>query len=565
MTEAERARILSEDYIDIIVEYRGDKRFLEGYQDAVVHIMNEEYAILYVPAAQLGMRTLNFLYAEIPIVYGLTQDVNLDASGVSQIRRVPALNLFGDGVIIAIVDTGIDYRNPVFMNDEGSSRILTIWDQTIETGNSPMNTEFGTEYTNEEINLALQSEDPLSIVPSMDVNGHGTMMAAIAAGKSQPQENFYGVAPNADFIIVKLREAKQAIRNFFLIPDNVVCYQENHLMWGIQYCYYKARELRRPVIICIGSGTSFDSHDNRSPLCTMSDVIANTPNVVMVYPVGNEGNRGRHYFGVIDPTTRSNTVEFNVGENETGFTMAFWGNSPGLFSIDIRSPSGEYIPRIPPSITVNRVVTFIFEPTTIYVNYQTIESQSGDQLILLRFSNVSSGIWTINVYEQSQLATSFHIWMPMGDFISLDTYFIQPSINTTVLSPATSIVPISLTAYNAANNNLYVNAGRGYTRSNVVKPELAAPGVNYIAPSLDGSFQMFTGTSVATAHGVGIAALVMEWSAVKMNRPGIDTVEVKNFLILGAKRRENLTYPNRDWGYGIIDLLHSFNILRSGQ
>lgn len=559
-----RQRIISEDYIDLIIDYRNNPQMLERYPDAVVHIMNDLYAILYIPASELTARTLAIRFSQIPSLLGLTDDTSLEASGVTEIRNLPVLNLRGEGVIVAVIDTGIDYTNPVFLNPDGTTRIISIWDQSIDTpGASPYNTEFGTEYSREQINEALQSQNPFDIVPSRDAIGHGTMMAAVAAGNEVPEENFSGVAPASELIIVKVRQAKRALADFFGIPENVVCFQENTLMWGIQYVGMKAREIGRPVVICLGCGTSQDAHDGRSNLGVFIDIVASFPNFVIVTPAGNEGNRGRHFYGVIDPDIGNMTVELNVGEGESNFTMELWGNSPGIYSIDLLSPSGEYIPRIPPSLRVSRVITFIFEPTMVNVDYYTVETRTGDQLILFRFRNITPGIWRITVYGQSDLATGFHIWLPMDEFITNDTYFIQPNIYTTVLSPGTASAPITVTAYNPINGNLYVNSGRGYTRTNTIKPELAAPGVNYLAPTIEQTFRGFTGTSVAAAHMGGIAALLLEWGTVRGNQAGMDSTAVKNYLIRGARRRSNLTYPNRDWGFGIVDIFNTFDILRS--
>ena len=194
----------------------------------------------------------------------------------------------------------------------------------------------------------------------------------IAAGNDVEEENFYGVAPDADLIIVKLREAKQITRRFFRVPNNVTCFQENHIMWALNYCNQEARRLNRPLVICFGIGSSQGGHTGRSPLSVVLNIVADLPDTVVVTSAGNEGNLGRHYYGVIDPTIGSNTVELNVSENDKQFAMELWGNPPGIYSIDVLSPSGEYIPRIPASIRVGRVISFIFEQTTLYVDYSTI-------------------------------------------------------------------------------------------------------------------------------------------------------------------------------------------------
>lgn len=564
MTGEERERITSDDYADVIVEYRTNPQLLESFENATIHIMNDFYAVVHIPAAQLQERLANFIYAELPILFGLTDENSLEASGVFELRNIPAFNLRGEGVAIGIIDTGIDYTNPIFLRPDGSTKIISIWDQTIESANQfPDNAYFGTEYGRDQINQALASENPFEIVPSRDVNGHGTRMAGIAAGNDMEDAEFFGVAPDAELIVVKLRQAKQSLRDFFLIPENVECFQENHVMWAVQYCSQVARLMGQPLVICLGIGSSQGAHAGRSPLAVTLNITGTIPGTAIITAVGNEGNMGRHYYGVIDPAIGSNTVEINVGENDRGFSMELWGDPPGIYSIDLLSPSGEYIPRIPPGLRVNRVISFIFESTVIFVTYQLIETQTGGQLILIRFQDATPGIWRFNVYGHGDLATGFHMWLPMGDFISGDTYFIQPNIYTTVLSPATAANPISVTAYNPVNGNLYVNSSRGYTRANVIKPEIAAPGVNYLAPTLEQTFDTFTGTSVAAAHTAGIAAMLLEWGTVRGNQPGMDSGEIKNYLIRGAERRQNLTYPNRDWGYGILDIFNVFDIMRA--
>lgn len=563
MTGEDRERIIGEAFFDLIIEYRSNPRILDLFENETIHIMNEFYAILHVPIDQFLNVLPNIRYAEIPLLFGLTDEVSLNASRVLNIRSTATFNLRGEGVAIAIIDTGIDYTNPIFRRPDGSTKIISIWDQTINTGPFPEDAGFGTIYTEDQINQALIADNPLTIVPSTDENGHGTMLAGIAAGNDMEAEDFYGVAPDSDLIIVKLRQAKQAVRGFFMVPDTSICFQENHVMWALQYCVNVARQLNRPLVICLGIGSSQGGHTGQIPISVMTNSIADLPDTGVVISAGNEGNLGRHYYGVIDPSIGSNTVELNVGEEDSGFAIELWGNPPGIYSIDILSPAGEYIPRIPPSLRVDRVISFIFENTVIFLNYQLIESQTGDQVILIRFENASPGIWRFNVYGQGDLATGFHMWLPMGDFITRDTYFIQPNIYTTVLSPGTSLIPITVTTYNPANNNLYVNSSRGYTRDNIIKPEIAAPGVNYLAPTLNHTFETFTGTSVSAAHTAGVVALMLEWGTVRGNDPGMDSGEIKNHLIRGARRRQNIIYPNRDWGYGILDILNVFENMRA--
>ncbi|MDF2541919.1 MAG: hypothetical protein K0S47_1637 [Herbinix sp.] len=567
MTQEEKGVIVSNDYSDLIIEYYGNEAILDRFQNGIVHVLNELTAIVYVPNAQITNRAVAvFGYSALPRCFGLTSIASLEASGITRLRNIPAFNLRGEGVLVGVIDTGIDYTNPIFRHADGTTRIVSIWDQTIDSAEAypdgPFPTFYGTEYTADQINQALASENPLEVVPSTDEIGHGTIVAGIAAGSEDPQNDFYGVAPDSELVIVKLKQAKPTIRNFFVIPENAICYQENDIMWAVQYMVSVSRRLRRPIAVCVGLGSSQGPHDGRGALSSLMSLVGDFSGIAMVTSAGNEGNGRRHYFGQIDPAVGYDTVELNVGENVPGFSMELWGAAPGSYSIDILSPSGEYIPRIVESIQVNREISFIFEQTIINVDYQMVESQTGDQLILMRFRNPTPGVWRFQVNGRGDLTTSFHIWLPMEGFISNDTFFIRADPFTTITSPGNAPVPITTTAYNTINDSLYLNSSRGYTRINTIKPELAAPGVNVSAPNLTQGYANATGTSVAAAHMTGIAALVLEWGIVRANYPGIDTIEIKKFLIRGARRNVNFRYPNREWGYGIVDLYNVFNMLR---
>lgn len=564
MTEEERFKITSNDYVDFIVNFNSNQRIFDRFPNASIHIMNDKFAIVYVPKEQLTNRTIQqYGYSILPSCYGLLSEKSLEVTGIERLRRLPVFNLRGEGVLVGIIDTGIDYTNPAFRNKDGTSRIRAIWDQTIDSGNYPAQIYYGTQYFEEDINRALSSNNPLEVVPSTDTNGHGTMLAGIAAGSEDPENNFSGVVPDSELIVVKLKQAKQVFRDFYMIPEEVECYQENDIIWGIQYIVALARQLKRPVSVCIGLGSSQGSHDGRGALSYVITTIADFTGVSMCIAAGNEGNAARHFYSEINPKIGYSTVELNVGEREAGFTMELWGNAPNTYSIDILSPTGEYISRITESLRLNREISFVFEKTIILIDYQMVESATGDQLIFMRFKNPTAGIWSFKVYTRGDLQGIFNIWLPISGFISDNTYFVQPDPYTTITSPGNGTSPITVTAYNPDNNILYRRASKGYTRSNVIKPEFAAPGVNIQAPDLQKGYTYITGTSAAAAHTAGVAAMILEWGIVKGNHPNMDSVEIKGFLIRGAQRNPKQSYPNRDWGYGILDLYNSFDALRA--
>jgi subtilisin family serine protease len=565
MTANESSAIISEDYADLLIEYGGDENILNGFQDSFVVIINYLQAVVHVPIQQISNRTiLEFGYSAMPSLNGLISHASLEASGILRIRSVPNFNLRGQGVLIGIIDTGIDYTNRVFMKEDGTTRIAAIWDQSIATGPSPTGLLYGTEYTREQINQALQSENPREIVPSMDTDGHGTMVAGIAGGSENTENDFVGVAPDAEFIIVKLKPAKRYLKQFFKVPEEAVCYQENDILFALGYLLDKAVVLQRPMAVCLALGTSQGGHDGRGMLNNYLSLIASTPGIAVVVAGGNEGIGRRHFYGVVNAVTGYELVEVNVGENEYGFSLELWGQAPSIFSIDVLSPSGEYIPRIAVGMDENREISFVFERTIIYVDYQMVEAQSGDQLILMRFENSSPGIWRFNVYERGDLNLGFHVWLPMGNFISENTYFTRSDSYTTTLSMGNAEPPMTVTAYNYVDDTLYLEASRGYNRLGAVKPSVAAPGVNLTGPTLEQGFTSFTGTSTSAAHSVGVAAMILEWGIVRNNLPGMSTTELKKLIMRGARRDLDMQYPNHDWGYGILDIYNVFDSLRTG-
>ncbi len=564
MTSGENP-LISEDYADLLIDYSGDLALLEPFKNNPVTIINSVAAVVNIPAGQFTNNIImEFGYAAIPSLLGQVSSTGLESSGILRLRNIPNFNLIGQGVLIAIIDSGVDYTNPIFQNADKTTRIVSIWDQTIQSATPSSGVPFGTVYSRDQINQALQSEDPYQIVPSRDENGHGTMVAGIAGGNAVPESNFAGVATGAEFIVVKLKQAKKILRNFFFIPDNAVCYQETDMLFGLQYVLNTALALNSPMVICVSISTSQSSHDGRGLTSSFLSTVATRIGTGVVVAAGNEGNARRHYFGTVDQTTRFNTVELNVGENEKGFSMELWGQSPSIFTVDILSPSGEYIPRIAVTRNETREISFVFEPTIIYIDNRIVESESGDQLILMRFSNPTPGIWRLRVYERGDLNLGFHIWLPMSGFISDNTFFIRSDPYTTILAFGNSLVPVTVTAYNDADDSLFIEASRGYTRIGVVKPNVAAPGVDITGPTLDKGFTGFTGTSVAAAHTTGVVAMLLEWGITKQNLLGMSTIEINKLIMRGARRTVGVEYPNRDWGFGILDIYNIYDSLRLG-
>lgn len=566
MREMCRNRIISNDYIDIISnlgDYRSE--LLTEGGDSCYQYINENFLVIYnIRNENTDYSITRYGYRAIPGLYSLAADMTaVDETGATRLKAIPALSLRGNNVIIGFIDTGIDYRHPAFRYSDGESRILAIWDQTIQTGNMPYDIDYGSEYTKEMIDEALRSSDnPFEIVPSRDRNGHGTFMAGVAAGNMDMENNFTGVADQAGIAVVKLKEAKQNLKDYYLIREGVAAYQENDIMMGVKYLRQLALSYRRPIVICIGLENNLGSHSGESFLSEYLNIVCRAFGNMLVVPSGNMANARKHFAGSLTIDRREENVEIRVGENVRGFCMELWGNSPDIFSVSVMSPSGEAVPAIMGGIGNENIYDFIFEDTTVYVTYQMSVGYSGAELIFMRFEAPAAGIWTVRVFNTRQVNGIFHIWLPNTEFVGENTYFLRPEADVTVTSPGNSEEPMTAGAYNHYDGSIYLNSGRGYTRTERIKPDFVAPGVEVYGPLPNGRYGRVTGTSAAAALTAGTVALIVEWALNTGNYQLLQNENVKALLIRGTRQDANRTYPNTEWGYGKIDVYEAFLRLR---
>lgn len=486
---------------------------------------------------------------------------NLIASGITQVQR-PPLSLTGRGTIICIIDTGIDYTHPAFRDENGNSRILAIWDQTIQDGTPPEGFLFGTEYRREEINRALQADDPYTILPSRDENGHGSAMAGVAAGSNVRTGNYYlGAAPDADIVIVKLKESKPYLRQFWLVPEDVPAYQENDIMLAVSYADSFAIPFLRPVIICLGLGTNTGDHNGSSVLSRYLNSVALKRSRSVVVGGGNEGNAAHHYHGTLNNsdggTASRQTVEVRVGEGLNGFTLEVWGKRPDVLNVSVRTPGGETVPEVRLNVRQSVTYDFIYERSTVTVDSFLVEASSGEELLLFRVQNPTPGIWTFQVSATGEVHNGqFDMWLPVTGFLNADVYFLNPTPYTTLTEPAMADDILSVSTYNAENNSFYIESGRGFSRDGRIRPDLAAPGVN-----VSTIFGRNTGSSLAAAVTAGAVAQFMQWAVVENNNEFASGREIKSYFIRGAVREQGTAYPNREWGYGRLNLEETFEVL----
>ncbi len=577
----------SEEFADFILRHNSlsPEVIMEEHGGTCIDYIDQEFAILYTPLAEVAPVTIEkYTYTAIPTLYTLLDTTSMDASGITRTFRQPALGLRGEGTMIGFIDTGIDYRNPLFQNPDQTTRILGIWDQTLtqsvpdEEGNpvfgipspdSYLSISYGREFTKPEIDEALRSTSPLEIVPSTDENGHGTFLAGIAAGNTSEALDFTGAAPNCAIGIVKLKPAKQYLRDFYLIDENAIAYQENDIMMGIKYLGLLAYRNRLPLVIFIGVGTNYGSHDGTSPLGLTLNSLGRAVGYTSVLPAGNEAGLRHHYLGRLLPDQEYDDVEVRVAPGERGFFVELWATEPELYTVGFVSPTGEVIARLAIGLGAEIRIPFVLEETVITVNYRTSEIGSGSQFILMRFEAPTAGIWHIRVYNSLFISGIYHMWLPVQSFIKEDTFFLLSNPDTTITEPANAMIPITVSTYNHENNSIYIHSSRGYSRSGLIKPDLAAPGVNVYGPGLppagdSSNFPMTrkTGSSIAAAHVAGAVANLFTWGIVRGNNPALSDVSIRAYLIRGANRNPAYSYPNREWGYGTLDLYQTFLRIR---
>lgn len=500
----------------------------------------------------------SFVNAET-LIYGLLDLQSLEAAGIYQVQQQPYLNLTGKGVLLGFVDTGIDYTKDIFRYEDGTSKIQYIFDQT-RRGNTPEGFFIGTEYNNSQINEALRSENPYDIVPQRDTVGHGTFLASVAAGRAVT-DGFVGAAPDAELIIVKLRQIKPFYRQRFRIPEHANAYGHIDIMIGIEYILQKARELGRPVSICIALGTNQGGHDGTTRFEEYLTEISNLRGVCVSAAAGNESLARHHFQSVLTSEGEEQNIHIRVGEDAGDFSISMRNSAADRISVSVRSPSGEVVGRVPARSGAISETKLLLENSSVTIEYFFPLEISGAQLTVVRIVNATPGIWTIVVHGDIVLDGTYHAWLPLTGFVSPTVGFFAPSPYTTVVVPATAIAIITCGAYNAGANSLYINSSWGPTRLLALTPDLVAPGVDVGGVYPDG-YGTMSGTSAAAAITAGACALMQQWGIVNKNDVSMSTYDIRAFLIRGCSRIPTISYPNVQWGFGSLNLIGTFNLMR---
>jgi len=546
-TEREREKSLNlgvgyepeEKRWELIVKYSGDiMRLARENPQIRVDELSNEYAVLNVPESAMGevADAVEVEYVEKPKRLYFAVREGKQASCITPLQSA-RYNLTGQGVIVAVLDSGIDYSHPDFRNADGSTRILALYDETLDR-------EFTAEQINEAIN-APNERERFRLVPSRDTSGHGTHVAGIAAGNGRASAGVNrGVAYESSLLVVKLGTAE---------PDGFP--RTTQLMRALDYVVEKALQLKMPMAVNMSFGNNYGSHSGTALLESYINDMSNYWKTVISVGTGNEGAARGHTSGILTQG-QEREIELGVGAYETALSLQIWKSYVDDYDILLEHPSGR---RIGPIQQIQGPQRFVLGQTEILLYYGEPSPYNLYQEIYMDFlpasSYIDSGVWRVILTPERIVRGNYDLWLPGQTVLNQGTGFLYPTEETTLTIPSTAEKVVSVAAYDARYDRLAEFSGRGYTRqTNQVKPDLAAPGVDINSAAPGGGYAVRSGTSMATPFVTGSAALLMQWGIVNGNDPYLYGEKVKAYLLRGARHLPILPeYPNPQIGVdGII-------------
>ncbi len=569
-------------YFNFFVNYSGNfLAEIEAIDYACGYIINDAFAIVAVKADMLA----EFLQAVPSVKYvdkvdpftlqenltagpSIPQDAAVTPLEAAQIRKVqnnPAINVTGKGVVIGVIDTGIDYLNDAFLYPDGTTRIQSIWDQSIQETTS-VGVPFGAIYNRDQINAAINLRnsggDPYTIVPSRDELGHGTRMTGIMAASGNDGK-FKGAAPECEFVIVKLK--RYAYYEAFFIEaanTNIPLYAVSDIAVALDYLYKTFLVSTFPMIIFIGLGSNFGSHTGLSLISKFINILAVSNNFIIVCGTGNEGNSRTHSTGAMTGVGRQGRgiTELKIA-NLKNLVFQIWPKYPNKALLGISSPSGESLDIINPTATNQVTVNFSYENTRVLIRYFYPFDLGGGQLIQIEMYNLQEGIWTFYLTGEYITDGRYDAWLPQRNIIGEGTEFGSINQLNTLTIPSTGQSLISVGFYNQTNDTAVADSGRGYTIDGQIAPLIVAGGINQPTVDVGGGTTIVSGSSVATAVVAGGCALFLEW-AVTGYLGSINVQGLKGILAQTAIRQKGSIYPVPTYGYGRFDLENTFKAVR---
>lgn len=562
------------DSFDYLIEYRGN--FLEEIDKvdyACGYTITDKYGIVIVKGErmeELLAAVPSILFVKLRSIFILEKTSINNVGNIGEIKQNQFLNLNGSGVLVGLFDTGIDYLNKEFINEDGSTRIEVLWDQTIDTTpseklNKKLNISepfLGKVYTNEDINKAIKAkergENPYTLVPSKDDIGHGTEIASIAGARGYDSE-VQGVANNCSFAVVKLREAadyklQQKENNLPIVP----VYNNALIVAGMEFLKIYGISKNKPIVLIGAVGTPDHPHDGSDLFTRYVNETANTRGVVYTAGTGNEGASGGHTLGIVKNINSTVTKELYIPVEIHKLKFNVWVRIANKLATSIISPSGESTGVIEPKFYQREKFKFVLDNTELNVSFRVPDLITGLEIIILEFKNIKSGIWKLILEGRAIVDGRFDIWLPAEEVIPKDTKFLEPDPNQTINAAGTAQNAVTTAYFNQENGASIAASGKGYPLDGIIKPNIIAPGVNINAVTTGNRKVQVSGSSVAASIVGGACALLLQWGIVDGNDLTLYSPKIISYLIYGADRNKDKIYPNNMEGYGKFDILGAF-------
>ncbi|EQB89662.1 subtilisin family serine protease [Clostridium punense] len=464
--------------------------------------------------------------------------------------------LNGKGVIVGIISTGIDYLNPRFMNIDGSTRIISIWDQTVKEGPPPETFIRGTEFKREDINEALQKqalgEDPYAIVNHKDNIGHGTAIAGIIGGRNLGDgDKLQSVVPECEFSIVKLREAKENMLRLDGIERNGKnIYQDTDISAGIRYFRTLQGIVKRPIVVYLALGSNSGGHGGETVLERYMDFVALRRDFIVSCNTGNQGAASGHASGILEGTGSKKTIPLSVAEGEGNVSFSMYTNKPDKVNIGLTSPTGERLETLIIPTRNGASLDFTIDNSNITVQYFEENRGGGVQRVDVLIRNALGGSWYIDLKGAYISNGRYDLWLLQKELIEKETIFLNPDINITLMTPSTAQNSITTSYYDQRDNSVINESGRGFTRYGAIKPTTTMESINFLTSGLNNSTIVASGAAIAGALLTGAIAMIYQWGIVEKNDIDMYQPKLRSYIISASLRDEDSIYPNQQWGYG---------------
>ncbi|WP_017415016.1 S8 family peptidase [Clostridium tunisiense] len=561
--KSDKEYYLSEDYESYFIEYIGNIQEAIGKLDyAAVFLPGKFFAVVFVKKGMLNkllqeVKEIVNVQSSFPYTLSELRVVN-DTYDLKAIDK-GTVALEGEGVVVGIISTGIDYLNPRFITNQGETRIEAIWDQSFQQGVPPVGFVQGTEFTKEKINEAIRAQaigrNPYEIVSQRDEVGHGTAIAGIIGGRRlNENEEFKSLVPNCTFAIVKLNKVLNVVKEAAGIKDvDLEVYESIDLTAAIRYLAELQEKLKKPMVVYVAIGSNLGGHEGDTVSERYIDLFSQRRSFLVITNSGSQGDSNTHVSGNLTENEKTAVIRLQVDEKEIDLLLSVYTLRVDSFSFTIKSPTGEVSEpiEIPKE---NQFLSFTIGDTQVSIQFFVERQGLGEERGEILFKNIKGGVWEFNLTGEMITTGRYDSWLLQRELLEPGTRFLNPDPYITVMSPGTARNIITSAGYNQQTNTILPQSGRGFSRDGRVKPSVTNPAVNVLTTGLNDTLQVVSGMAVAGAILTGIGALIMEWGVVQGNDINMYPQKPRNFIIGATTKQEKLAYPNPEWGYGVVNI-----------